>query len=154
MTTSATSASDADGGSEPTDAPAVSLDELYHLDGVKVSYDSYRFSKKYGDQIKADKGQTLLIVSFRLKNESGKKKKVSLMDRTGIEYKLDVDGEQYSPQISILANGGMNYFEDTIEKGKSEKAVLIFRMDQGKKSASSIHLTITEGNENASVEIK
>lgn len=134
--------------------PEMSLDELYHLDGIQVSYDSYEFTKRYGStQIRAEEGETLLVVSFGLKNISGSKKKVSLMDRD-IAYSLDVDGSQYLPEINILLNGGLNYFEDTIAKGKTETAVLIFRMDQNRSSASSITLTIEEGSSKSSVKLK
>lgn len=140
---------------EPTAVPEVSLDELYHLDGIQVSYNSYEFAKRYGStQIRAEKGETLLVVSFGLKNISGSKKKASLMDRDKIVYTLDVDGSQYSPEINMLLNGGLNYFEDTIAKGKTETAVLIFRMDQERTSASSITLTIEEESNKTSVKLK
>lgn len=135
--------------------PEVTLDELYQLSGIKVSYDSCHFAKKYGSsQIRAEKGQTLLIVSFSLKNVSGTGKKVSLMDRRNIRYTLDVDGSQYSPGINILPNGGMDYLKTSIGKGKKEKAVLIFQMDAGKKAASSMTLSIEEGNKKASLKLK
>lgn len=150
-TASASDASEAT--AEPV--PEVSLDELYQLEGIKVSYDSCRFTKRYGSsQIRADKGQTLFVVTFALKNVSGAGKKVSLMDRRNITYTLDVDGSQYSPGINMLPNGGMDYLETSIAKGKTDKAVLIFQMDAGKQSASSMTLTIEEGNKRTSLKLK
>ena len=135
--------------------PEVSLDDLYQLNGIKVSYDSCRFTKRYGSsQIRADKGQTLFIVTFALKNVSGAGKSVSLMDRRNITYTLDVDGSQYVPGISMLPNGGMDYLDTSIPKGKTEKAVLIFQMDDKKQSASSMTLTIEEGNKKSIVKLK
>lgn len=140
---------------EVTAVPEVSLDELYQLEGIKVSYDSCRFTKRYGSsQIRADKGQTLFVVTFALKNVSGAGKKVSLMDRRNITYTLDVDGSQYSPGINMLPNGGMDYLETSIAKGKTDKAVLIFQMDAGKQSASSMTLTIEEGNKRTGLKLK
>ena len=141
------------GTTEPV--PEVSLDELYQLDGVQVSYDSCRFTKRYGSsQIRADKGQTLFVVTFALKNVSGAGKEVSLMDRRNITYTLDVDGSQYSPGINMLPNGGMDYLDTSIAKGKTEKAVLIFQMDTAKQSASAMTLTIEEGSKRTSLKLK
>ena len=148
----------ADGSSEPeaTETPGVSVNDFYHLDGVTVAYDSYQFVNKFGtdSQIRADKGETLLVVSFSLKNTSGKKKNVSLLDRTDISYTLDVDGNQYEPGLNILENGGMNFLSTEIKAGKKEKAVLIYRMDQARKNAASITLTIADGNQQSKVTLR
>lgn len=142
---------------EPTveEVPEVSLDELYQLSGIEVSYDSCEFTKRYGNsEIRAEEGETLFVVTFALKNVSGAGKKVNLMDRREIQYTLDMDGNQYFPGISMLSNGGLAYLETTIKKGKTEKAVLIFRMDQERTAASSATLTIEEGSRKATVKLK
>ncbi len=135
--------------------PEVSLDELYQLKGIQVAYDSCQFTKRYGNsQIRAEKGQTLFVVTFALMNTSGSSRKVNLMDRGNIRYTLDVDGSQYEPGISMLPNGGMNNLETTIKKKKTEKAVLIFRMDQKQASASSITLSVEEGDKRAGLKLR
>lgn len=152
---SSTAAGGTTGTAEPTEAPEVPLDELYHLDGVQVSYDSYEFTKRYGNtQIRAEQGETLLVVSFDLQNTSGSDKKVSLMDRSRIVYTLDVDGSQYAPEIIMLPNGGLNYFKGTIAEGETETAVLVFRMGQERAAASSLALTIEEDSNRTSVKLK
>lgn len=146
-----------DSGEEPeaTAIPNVEMNEIYQLDGIKVRYDSYEFANKYGSsQIRAEDGETLLIVSFEVKNVSGKTKKVNLMKRTGITYTLDVDGHEYQPGISILENGGMNQLLTTLKPGKKEKAVLIYRMDQERKTASSITLSIADGDKQSKLTLK
>lgn len=148
-----------DGSSEPeaTEVPGVPVNDFYHLDGVTVAYDSYQFVNKFGtdSQIRADKGETLLIVSFLLKNTSGKTKNINLLDdRPDISYTLDVDGNQYQPQLSILENGGMNQLSTKLKSGKKEKAVLIYRMDQAQKNAASITLTIADGNQQSKVTLR
>lgn len=150
-------ATDGEAGQQPetTQVPEVSLDELYQLDGIQVSYDSCEFTKRYKDtEVRAEDGETLFVVSFALKNTSGEAKKVDLMNRGNIQYKLDVDGNQYFPGINMLPDGGLNYLETTIKKGKTKKTVLIFRMDQERTSASSVNLTIEEGNKKTSIKIK
>lgn len=151
-------ATDAGGeaGEQPaeTQVPEVSPDELYQLDGIQVSYDSSEFTKQYKNtEVRAGQGETLFVVSFALKNTSGAAKKVNLMDRK-IQYTLDVDGNQYYPGINMLPDGTLDYLETTIGKGKTEKAVLIFTMDQERTSASNVNLTIEEGSKKTSIKIK
>lgn len=140
---------------ETTQVPEVSLDELYQLDGIQVSYESCEFTKRYKNtEVYAEKGNTLFVVTFALKNISGAAKKVDLMGRKNIQYTLDVDGNQYFPGINILSDDTIDYLKTTIKKGKTKKAVLIFQMDQARASASSANLTIEEGNKKTSIKIK
>ncbi len=161
-TSAAAQASDAPQESQPEqtkDAPEdtkkeVSLDDLYHLKGVSISYTSYRLTDKYGSsQIRAEQGKKLLVAEFSLKNNSGAKKRVKLIDRRKITYQLNVDGTTYSPQISLLANQ-LDYLETAIAKGKSQKAVLVFQVDKNAANASSIDLSIEEGDNKTSVKMK
>ena len=161
-TSAAAQASDAPQESQPEQTAAapedskkeVSLDDLYHLKGVSILYTSYRLADKYGSsQIRAEQGKKLLVAEFSLKNNSGAKKKVKLIDRRKISYQLNVDGTTYSPQISLLENQ-LDYLEATIAKGKSQKAVLVFQVDKNATNASSIDLSIEEGNNKTSVKMK
>ena len=161
-TSAAAQASDAPQESQPEQTAAapedskkeVSLDDLYHLKGVSVLYTSYRLADKYGSsQIRAEQGKKLLVAEFSLKNNSGAKKKVKLIDRRKITYQLNVDGTTYSPQISLLENQ-LDYLEAVIAKGKSQKAVLVFQVDKNATNASSIDLSIEEGNNKTSVKMK
>ena len=152
-TSAAAQASDAPQESQPEQTAAapedskkeVSLDDLYT---------SYRLADKYGSsQIRAEQGKKLLVAEFSLKNNSGAKKKVKLIDRRKITYQLNVDGTTYSPQISLLENQ-LDYLEAVIAKGKSQKAVLVFQVDKNATNASSIDLSIEEGNNKTSVKMK
>ena len=161
-TPTAAQASDAPQESQPEQTAAapedskkeVSLDDLYHLKGVSILYTSYCLADKYGSsQIRAEQGKKLLVAEFSLKNNSGAKKKVKLIDRRKITYQLNVDGTTYSPQISLLENQ-LDYLEAVIAKGKSQKAVLVFQVDKNATNASSIDLSIEEGNNKTSVKMK
>ena len=138
---------------QSTEQPTVPLNEIYRIEGLNFSYQSYRFCKKYNSQIKAEDGQTLLVVEFNVKNQSGKKKKVSL-GKKKIAYKLMVDNSEYQPSISILENMGLTYLDTTIPAGKSENAVLIFRMSEERKEAAAISLAIEDGNRVSMVKLK
>ena len=162
-TSAAAQASDAPQESQPEQTAATPedskkevslLDDLYHLKGVSILYTSYRLADKYGSsQIRAEQGKKLLVAEFSLKNNSGAKKKVKLIDRRKITYQLNVDGTTYSPQISLLENQ-LDYLETVIAKGKSQKAVLVFQVDKNATNASTIDLSIEEGNSKASVKMK
>ena len=146
---------DAAASQKPAETPGVTVNDFFQFDGVTVTYDSYRFASKYGStQIRADEGETLLIVTFMLKNTTGKTKELNLMKRTDISYQADVDGEQYQPGISMLENGGLNQLSTTLKAGEKEKAVLIYRMNQDKKGAASVVLTLSDKDRTAKVTLR
>lgn len=146
---------------EPSEEPSeqmVSLNDLYHLNGLDFSYAGYQLCKKYpknsDSPIRAEKGQSLLVVTVRVRNTSGTAKKVNLMQRRKIAYQLNMDGSEYQPGISMLENGGLNYLKTTISKGKTENAVLIFRVSDEQKKAASISLTVQEGDKVSEIQLK
>ena len=158
-TASATANTVTDASPQPTEPTSVDLNALFALDGVSITYDSYQFTNHYGtSQIRAEDGESLLVVTFIVKNTTNKKKKIDLSKRNsgsdGIQYQLDVDGSQYEPGLSILENGGLNFLSTTLAAGKQEEAVLIYRMSEDKKKASSIHLTIKEGDKQSNIPLK
>ncbi len=161
-TSAAAQASDAPQESQPEQTAAtpedskkeVSLDDLYHLKGFRfcILLIVWQINTEVL-QIRAEQGKKLLVAEFSLKNNSGAKKKVKLIDRRKITYQLNVDGTTYSPQISLLENQ-LDYLETVIAKGKSQKAVLVFQVDKNATNASTIDLSIEEGNSKASVKMK
>lgn len=148
-------------GEEPAekdDSTEVALNQLLHIAGVDFSYQSYRFCDKYTEKgndspIFAEKGNTLLVVSFQVKNTSGRKKKVNLMKRK-IDYPLTIDGNEYLPRISILKNGGLNYLNTVIPKGKTETAVLIYNVASERKNGTEINLVARERKNKTSIQLK
>ena len=140
---------------KPAETPGVTVNDFFFFFCVTVTYDSYRFASKYGStQIRADEGETLLVVTFVLKNTTGKTKELNLMKRTDISYQADVDGEQYQPGISMLENGGLNQLSTKLKAGEKEKAVLIYRMSRDKKDAASVVLTLSDKNRTAKVTLR
>lgn len=143
-----------------TETSTLSLNDLYHVQGLKISYDSYKFCSKYPEKasggispVTAGKDEVLLVVSFSIKNNSGKKKHVQLGKRN-IQYTLNIDGLEFQPDISILDNMGMNYLDTTVAKNRTEKAVLIFTLSKERKSASNISLSVQDGDSVAGIQLK
>lgn len=159
---------DDSGTPAPDDQPSasepskqVSLNGLYHMKGLDFSYQSYEFCNKYPKSgnsfsvIKAEKGETLLVVKFQIRNKSGKKKKVKLGKRAQkISYIMTVDGNEYEPGLSILPNTGLNYLNTTIGKGAAEEAVLVYTMAAERQQAANITLQIKEGNNSVNIQLK
>lgn len=146
---------------QQAEAPNVSLNDLYHVEGLDFTYDSYRFCSQYPEKasngfspMSAGENETLLVIMFHVKNNSGSSRKVDLSKRN-IQYTLDIDGNQFSqPEIGMLDNMGMNYLTATIGKGKTEKAALVFKMGKERRDASGISLMIKDGNNTAGVQLK
>ena len=139
----------------------VSLNELYHIKGLHFSYESYQFCDRYPKSsnstsvITAGKDETLLVVKFRIRNKSGKKKKVNFIKRAKkISYIMTVDGNEYEPGLNILPNTGLNFLNTTIKKGAAEEAVLIYTMAKERRQAASIALQIKEGNNAVNIQLK
>ncbi len=142
---------------EPTEEPSVSLDELYHIKGLKFSYVSSSYSNRYPSsddaiEITAPADKVLYIVNFKVKNTGSKAIRVNLTGRP-FHYELSVGGDTALPTLSLLPNGGLNYLMTTIKPGKTEKASLIFNLDRDKKGTKGNTLSITEGEKTAVIEL-
>lgn len=145
------------GAEEEEQLNEVSLDDLYHVAGMKVSYDSYVACNKYPKdspmQLTAKKGQFLLVVRFVVKNKSSKPLAVDLMERK-IAYPLDMGGKVYQPAIAMQENGGMNYLKTKLKAGASEKAILVYEIPDESKDPESMVLTVKDGGNAATIRLK
>ena len=142
---------------EPTEEPTVSLDELYHIKGLKFTYSSAKYANRYPSvddavEITSQDDQVLYIVNFKIKNTGSKSVRVNLTSRP-FHYELSVGGDTYLPTLSLLPNGGLNYLMTTIKPGKTEKASLIFNVDKDKKGTKGNTLSITEGDKTAIIDL-
>ncbi|MCH5252615.1 MAG: DUF4352 domain-containing protein [Lachnospiraceae bacterium] len=138
----------------------VALNQLYQMNGIDFSYDTYKFCNQFSQgkndmQRIAKKGETFLVVTFRVKNNSAGKKTVDLQKRN-IQYLLTIDGNEYDPSESFLKNGGMDRLNTTLGKGKSEDAVLIYNLSEDRKKAGEISLVIRDekGGRKTSIQLK
>ncbi len=138
----------------------VSLNEVYQVKDLDFSYDRYQFCKQYPENpgadmvpAKAGANETLLVVTFSIRNQSDKKKHIKLGDRD-IQYKLNIEGNEFQPDISILDNMGLNYLDATIAAKRTEKAVLIFTLSKEREKASEMTLTVQDGDDMAAIQLK
>ena len=142
---------------EPTEVPTVPLNDIYGISGLDFSYSKAEFTDSYPKNdddviISAGDGEKLYVMTFKVKNTSGSDVAVDLTSRQ-INYELSVAGGKIAPTISLLPNGGLNFLMTTVKAGKSEDAILIFKVDKAASSSKEISLTVSEGDKTATLDL-
>lgn len=145
------------GGSENQGVEArtkVSLSELYGVSGVKVKAVSYEVANTYGESYAVcmpHSGNKLVVVKFRVSNDSGKKKKVNLA-KAGLSPNLKVNGESFGLPLQSIVRGDLQYFNTTIPAGGRKQGVLIFEV---KKSVEvkNVAVQFVKGSREAEVSV-
>lgn len=143
---------------EETKVPLIPLNDLYKLKGVSITYTGYEFCKEYPKksdsfQVSASEDEILLVVKFKVKNQSNAMKKIDLINRT-ISYELSADDSKYNPTISVLENGGLNFLSTSIKAGKEEEAVIIYAVPKKVRDAGHLSILIKEKNKQSGVTMK
>ena len=143
---------------DETAVPTVALNDIYQLPGVEISYHNYEFTNEYPKdsesyQISASQDEILLVVKFKVKNTTSKKKAVNLLNRQ-ISYELQADTSKYKPTISVLENGGLNFLDTKIKSGASEEAVLVYALPKKVRDAKSISVTVNEAGKQSVVTVR
>lgn len=137
---------------EETPVPEVSMDELYQLKDVSISYQSYEICSKYPKKsdfpMTAKKGETFVVIQFVAENKRAAKTKVDLIKRK-IDYELMVGETPYNPTIAMLLNGGLNNFKTTLKPKEKQKVVLMYNIPKSEANADTLTLTIKDGDKKA-----
>lgn len=137
-----------DSGAEEPETKSVSLDAVYGVDGVKFSIDGAEYCKKYKNiQTAYKSGEKLLVIKFKLHNNSKRTKKVNFMKRD-FTYPVTIGSETYSLGINILEGNDMKFLDVSIPSGKSITAALVYTVPSSVKESEGIHLTIQENGKN------
>ena len=150
---SGTETSTGEGGEEIQQIP-VSLDEISPAEGISLTQESYEIKQSYGSDfatVEAGKGKKLLVVKFRVKNTTSKKKTVNLAD-SAISYRLEMDCDYVATPLQTIIQGDMQYLAGSIPAGKSREGVLIFSIPKSQKMDNGI-VRITKENQTAAVEL-
>lgn len=132
------------------------LSDIFDVKECKIDFSKYKIldSYKQGESIyiKSDKGKKLLILQFKIKNNSNSDKRINLLKKN-VSYALVVDDEsEYQPDLSILVND-LQFYNESIQKGKSKKAVLVFNISK-KETNSIMKLRVMRGEQTLEVKIK
>lgn len=122
----------------------VSLDDVFHLSNVKVSFSDAWTCKQYKNiQVPQGSDERLFVVAFKLRNTSSKKCSVNLMKRD-IDYPLEIDGATYQLGINLLEGNDMKYLKISLAPGETKKAVLVYNIPKsaakkGTQATVSVH---------------
>lgn len=134
----------------------VNLSDAIGVKECRVNYLKFEILDSYeqGEAVymKADKDKKLVVLEFKIKNNSNSDKKVNLLKKN-ISYTLTVDGGgEYKPELSILVND-LQFYNENIQKGKSKKAVLVFSISE-KEVKETMKLLVTHDNKKSEVKIR
>lgn len=142
-------------GSGTTLAKSVSLNQIYGIQGISVkplSATSKKHISTSYSSISADKGKKLVIVSFAIKNNSSKAKKVNFANKD-TRYSITIDGKSCGQAKLTIAEGDLLSFNENITAGGSKKGILVFEADTSVK-LKNIVVKAVKGNKEASFNLK
>lgn len=118
-----------------------SLNDVYKSHNLNVRYKSYKVVSTYDDKnsvtasVSAPKGKKLLVVKLAIKNASGRKIKIDMMNKP-IKYLLSGSKSSTQPMLTLLDNDFSVYMH-TLNVNEKKNVVLIFpvsKQDTGSKS--------------------
>lgn len=136
----------------------ISLNTLYGVPGMDVTYQSYTICREYPKknsvfQLTAKKGERLLVVKYKVKNTTSKSLKVNLINRQ-IGYTMNLDGTEYEPTIAIQKNGGLNYLKTTIKPHSSQQAIVVYSIPKASSNPEHIVVTVKDKDHIHTLNIK
>lgn len=133
----------------------VELDQLSLKQEVRLEYVSCELKKTYGSHdasVSAHEGNRLLIVKFRMKNQSASDQGVD-MSKAGMSFSLERDGASAGSPLQTILRNDLQYFREKIPGGESREAVLIFEI-QGKQSVGDANVVVSDGKKAARVSLQ
>lgn len=133
----------------------VSLSEIYNISGINISPVSVKTRKDIVtdfSSVSADAGKKLVIVSFRIKNNSSGAKNVNLVGKN-VRYSLTMNGKDCGQAMLTIVEGDMMGFNQKIAAGKSAQGVLLFQADSSVK-VKEVTVEAVSGNKKSVVNVK
>lgn len=135
-TTSTDSQNNSVATATPVEEKYVSVEQIFSNKSFEIAYKGYKVETSYPSKsdgtdynVEAPAGKKLLIVEFQVKNTTNKKQNL-LLSSEDFKYQLKInDKNSYNAAITPLLND-IQYFDMTIEAGKTKNAVLLFEIDK------------------------
>lgn len=124
------------------------------VEGVDITYKDYIVTDNYpsadtGEEfvyMEAPDGYQLLVIRFKVLNNSEKKVSFSLLDK-GISYRIVCNGNHLADPMLTILTDDLGTLETTLESGKEQEAVLVFQISESMKSdLESIALKVNYNN--------
>lgn len=129
--------------------------EVIGIDGLKVEYEKYEIRDNIMDSKNTNlegEGQDLLVISFKLTNETNKEISVKLQN-SKIQYQLDINTKNmYKPLFTILDND-LCLLNTTIEAKGNATAIVVFRIKKD-LNIENANLIISKDTKTAIIKLK
>ncbi len=136
-------------------AQQVSLSDLFGIPDVNVKPVTYRVKKSYGTAAvshTAGDGKKLVVVEFRVSNNSPAGKNVNLM-KQDVNAELVVDGQSMGKAIPSIIGNDLKFFKQRMSAGQKKQGILLFEVDDSLK-VNNVQVNFTKGQSAASVSVK
>lgn len=140
-------------GQKP-DRESVSLSQMYSIKGVEVIQGSYAIKNSYGSSfapVTAGRGKKLIVIHFRIKNTTSRKKRVDL-SADNLSYQLEIDGKTMKSPLLSIVKGDLQYFNQKVGAGNSKPAVLLFEVNKLQKIKNA-NMIVSDERHSATVAI-
>lgn len=124
-----------DGSTTGDKLKSVSVSDIYGIPGINLKAGTYRITSSYGTNYAVctpKNGNKLVVVNFTISNTSGASKKVNLAKKNVQAELLSGTTSLGGPVLSI-AEGDLQYFNETLGVGKKKQGVLIFEVSKSTK---------------------
>lgn len=151
------SVNDAGNGSEQNSKPVsqVSLSELFGVEGITITPTSYEIKKSYGSDkyasITPSEGNRLLIVHFKIANESGETKRVNLAKKQ-VRAQIVINGTPFGSALPSIAAGDLQFLNTKLTAGSKMQGVLLFEISKSQQ-VSDVAIDFSSGSNNTSVSV-
>lgn len=135
------------------------ISEVMGIADFDIQYIGYKLHGTYPEDdtnpyfsLTPREGNQLLVISFSIKNITGKVTKIDLSDAK-ISYHLDINiGTIYKPELALLEND-LQFIDMEIEAEDTQTAVLIFEISKD-IDMTDINLIISKDSRAEIIEIK
>lgn len=135
----------------------VSLTKAVGKNNFDINYKTYKLHDKYPTtknnyfELFAGENEKLLVVYFDVKNLSNKTLRLDLVEE-GINYKLEVDGQNLKPMLTLLMDD-IQYINLDVKSKSTNQAVLVFTVNQD-IDLSNARLVITREENTTIINLK
>ncbi|MCI8770997.1 MAG: hypothetical protein HFH73_07585 [Lachnospiraceae bacterium] len=144
----------APGGSEAKQYESVSVSDIYGIPGINIKAGAYKVMSSYGSSFSVctpKKGNKLVVVNFSVSNTSKASKKVNLAKKNMQAELLSGTTSLGGPMMSI-AEGDLQYFNETLAGGRRKQGVLLFEVSKSTK-LKDVKVRFVNGNKEAVVPV-
>ena len=128
------------------------ISECLGLSGIDIEYQDYELCDRYPEQpdnswlisMAAPPGQKLVVVRFSLTNDTDDTMSCDILN-AGKLYRLLVNGGKRVNETVTVLMDSFSQFNETLDAGETQEAVLIFELDEEEASSlSSLDLVIKD----------